>query len=214
MINNRLSIIGNDDLYNYFVSCARADSLSHAYILLGPKGTGKHSLAHLISAAVNCENKVHENAEIPCLECPSCKKILSNNSADVIYISREKDKATIGIEPIRYIKSDVAVYPNDGDFKTSCLKSTNRSFSAGSGSFHIDFHSAQAMFHCQFGRLFAGHLRCKRCALFGASKAHFAGACPGQSVSLGVGNGNDGVIKRRLNMRHTALNILFDFSLF
>lgn len=117
MINNRLSIIGNDDLYNYFVSCARADSLSHAYILLGPKGTGKHSLAHLISAAVNCENKVHENAEIPCLECPSCKKILSNNSADVIYISREKDKATIGIEPIRYIKSDVAVYPNDGDFK-------------------------------------------------------------------------------------------------
>ncbi len=122
MKNNHLGIIGNDDLYNYFTSCAKANSLSHAYILLGAKGTGKHTLAKLIAAAINCDNKMDIDATIPCEECNSCRKILSNNSADITYISREKDKATIGIDPIRYIKSDVAVYPNDGDFKVYIIE--------------------------------------------------------------------------------------------
>ncbi len=117
MDNSRLNFIGNDDLYNYLTSCAKANSLSHAYILLGGKGTGKHTLARLIAAAANCEKRTDENAPIPCCECSSCKHILSDNSADLIYISREKDKASIGIDPIRLIKSDIVLYPNDGDFK-------------------------------------------------------------------------------------------------
>lgn len=117
MNNNHFDIIGNDDLYNYFTSCAKSNSLSHAYILLGAKGTGKHTLARLIAASVNCEQRLNENALLPCRECPSCKRILANNSADFICISREKDKATLGVDPIRFIKTDVSVYPNDGDFK-------------------------------------------------------------------------------------------------
>lgn len=122
MNNNRLKLVGNNDLCEYFISCARANSLSHAYILLGAKGTGKHTLAKLIAAAVNCENKADYNFDIPCQECPSCKRILGNNSADLIYISREKDKASIGVDPIRYVKSDVSVYPNDGDFKVYVIE--------------------------------------------------------------------------------------------
>ena len=122
MNNNHLSLIGNDDLYNYFISCAKTNSLSHAYILLGAKGTGKHTLARLISSAINCENRTLECADIPCYECSSCKKILADNSADIITISREKDKASIGIEPIRQIKTDIAVYPNDGDFKVYIIE--------------------------------------------------------------------------------------------
>jgi L-cysteine desulfidase len=90
--------------------------------LLGAKGMGKHTLAKLIAAAINCDNKMDIDATIPCEECNSCRKILSNNSADITYISREKDKATIGIDPIRYIKSVVAIYPNDGDFKVYIIE--------------------------------------------------------------------------------------------
>lgn len=122
MKNNCLSIIGNDDLYNYFTSCAKTNSLSHAYVLLGAKGTGKHTLARIISAAINCEKKQDGDILIPCKECSSCKKILSDNSTDITYISREKDKASIGIDPIRFIKTDVALYPNDGDFKVYVIE--------------------------------------------------------------------------------------------
>ena len=122
MNTSQFNIIGNDDLYNYFTSCAKANSLSHAYILLGAKGTGKRTLARLIAAAANCEKRKNTDSQVPCFECSCCKHILSDNSADISYISREKDKASIGVEPIRYIKTDVAVYPNDGEFKVYIIE--------------------------------------------------------------------------------------------
>lgn len=117
MKNNFSSLIANDELCNYFASAIRAGSLSHAYILLGAKGTGKHTLSRLVASALNCENKHNESTPIPCYECDSCKKILGNISADVTFVSREEDKATLGIDPIRFIKEDVAFFPNDGDYK-------------------------------------------------------------------------------------------------
>ena len=117
MKNNFSSLIANDELCNYFASAIRAGSLSHAYILLGAKGTGKHTLSRLVASALNCENKHGESTPAPCLECDSCKKIMGNISADVTYVSREEDKATLGIDPIRFIKEDVAFFPNDGDYK-------------------------------------------------------------------------------------------------
>ena len=122
MKNNFSGLIANEDLCNYFASSAVNGSLSHAYILFGSKGTGKHTLAKLIAAAVNCENKHNENHPTPCLECNSCKKIMADNSADIITISREGDKASLGIDPIRFIKEDVAYYPNDGDFKVYIIE--------------------------------------------------------------------------------------------
>ena len=117
MNTSQFNIIGNDDLYNYFTSCAKANSLSHAYILLGAKGTGKHTLARLVSAALNCENRDNENASLPCLECNNCQKIMNGISPDVIYISKEKDKATLGVESVRFIKENVSYFPNDGNHK-------------------------------------------------------------------------------------------------
>lgn len=117
MKNNFSRIIANDDLCNYFARAIEQSSLSHAYILLGEKGTGKHTLARLVASAINCQNKDKENAPLPCFECNNCKKIMGGISPDVIYVSRQDDKATLGVEPIRFIKEDVTYFPNDSDFK-------------------------------------------------------------------------------------------------
>ena len=122
MKNNHSRIIANDDLCSYFASSAKAGTLSHAYILLGAKGTGKHTLARFIASAVNCETKENGDKDVPCFECNSCKKITDGISADVVTVSREKDRATLGVEPIRFVKSDVAIYPNDGDYKVYIIE--------------------------------------------------------------------------------------------
>lgn len=111
------ALIANDGLCDHFSSAVRSGSLSHAYILLGASGTGKHTLALEIAAALNCEEKSHKGSPIPCRRCASCRRIFSRDCADVIYVSREKDRATLGIESVRFIKNDVSVYPNDGDHK-------------------------------------------------------------------------------------------------
>lgn len=117
MENGFNDIIGNGELCSYFESAAREDSLSHAYILLGPRGTGKHTLARRIAAAASCEKRHDTVHTVPCGECPSCRKILGAGSADVNLISREDGKATLGVDAVRFIRSDVAFAPNDGDYK-------------------------------------------------------------------------------------------------
>ena len=116
------TMIANDDLCTYFSSSIRANTLSHAFILLGAKGTGKHTLARLIAAALNCECKRDDHASIPCLECDSCRKIMNGGSPDLILVSREKDRATLGVEAIRLIKDSITFYPNDGDYKVYIIE--------------------------------------------------------------------------------------------
>lgn len=109
-------LIGNEEIKRCFTENIRTDSFSHAYIISGEHGIGKHTLARLIAAAVNCEKRKDPSFELPCRSCISCKKILENNSADVSIIGKAA-KATIGIDSIRFIKNDICIAPNDGDYK-------------------------------------------------------------------------------------------------
>ncbi len=122
MENNLSPVIANEELCSYFVNAAKAGSLSHAYILLGASGTGKHTLARFIAAAASCEERNEPGSAAPCGKCPSCKKIRDGISPDVIVIGREKDKAMLGVEPIRFIKSDISIYPNDSDCKVYIIE--------------------------------------------------------------------------------------------
>ena len=88
------------------------DKISHAYILEGAKGSGKHSIALQLAAALSCEKKNDGVAPLPCGVCPSCRKILGGYSTDVIYKNRG-EKATLGVEVIRDLKQDVYIPPND-----------------------------------------------------------------------------------------------------
>lgn len=105
-------VIGNDELRRSLAADIASHRLSHAYILEGARGSGKHMLALRIAAALACEHQNDTHSPLPCMQCPACKKILDGNSPDVIYINRG-DKATLGVEAVRDLKSDVYIAPND-----------------------------------------------------------------------------------------------------
>ncbi len=109
-------IIGNDRLRASLASDILENRLSHAYILEGAYGFGKHMLAVRIAAALACEHQSDAGYPLPCLTCPACKKILSGNSPDLIFVSKG-DKATLGVEAIRGMQTDVYVAPNELDSK-------------------------------------------------------------------------------------------------
>lgn len=86
-------------------------SFPHAYIIEGPPGSGRKTLALTAAAALSCEKK--SCGRLPCFECAACRKIFGGKTPDVIRITVEKDKSTVGVDSARFIRQDVLAVPND-----------------------------------------------------------------------------------------------------
>jgi len=83
----------------------KTDSLAHAYLFCGTRGTGKTSTAKILARAVNCLNPQNGN---PCNECEICRGILDDSILDVV----EMDGASRNkVENIRELIDDVAFLP-------------------------------------------------------------------------------------------------------
>lgn len=109
-------VVGNEPLKQKLLDDILQKKLSHAYILEGSFGTGKHMMALRIAAALSCENSHDPSLPLPCMKCASCRKILGGNSPDIIYVNR-KENATLGVGEIREVRGDVYIPPNDLEVK-------------------------------------------------------------------------------------------------
>ena len=99
------TLLGNEGLRQRLA--AAGNHLSHCYILEGPKGSGKHTLAGLLSAAMECEEQ-----NVPCCQCSACRSVLKNEHPDVITV--DSDTATVPIRLIRDMQADAYIKPNQG----------------------------------------------------------------------------------------------------
>ena len=79
-------LIGQEHISNALARAISSGRLSHAYLLVGTRGTGKTSTARLLSKAMNCD-RVHDaqisgrpldKKEIPCNKCESCRNFDSS----------------------------------------------------------------------------------------------------------------------------------------
>lgn len=104
-------IIGQDIIVSHLQNALRTGGVSHAYILNGAKGSGRHMIARSFSAALLCENPRQEGDRIePCGECLSCIQVEAGSNPDLITLEREKENS-IGVGDIRKMRADVLVKP-------------------------------------------------------------------------------------------------------
>ena len=85
--------------------------LAHAYLFCGTRGTGKTTLAQILSRAVNCLNP--KDAE-PCNECEICMGILSGRVLDVAEIDAASNNS---VDNIRNLREDVVYAPAQAKYK-------------------------------------------------------------------------------------------------
>ncbi|MBQ4066439.1 MAG: AAA family ATPase [Clostridia bacterium] len=116
------NIIGNDSLRSLIGNHIKNKTLSHAYIIEGPKGSGKRTLAKEICKALMCESP---SPDLPCGSCRSCKRIEEGYNTDIFVLTRG-DKATIPVEEVRNMTATLGYYPDDGDCKVYIIEDADR----------------------------------------------------------------------------------------
>ena len=102
------ALLGNDALKQRLSVSLSRGQLSHCYLLSGPAGSGKHTLAKLLAAAMECGA-----AGRPCGHCAQCHKVLTGIHPDVITVD-DPEKKTVPVKLVRDACADLYIRPNEG----------------------------------------------------------------------------------------------------
>lgn len=97
--------------------------LSHAYIISGPVGSGRHTLGGLLAQAMVCTAPEHQR---PCGHCPQCRKAQGGIHPDIAWIAGAGEGKPINVDQVRALRSDAYIRPNEGERKVYILEGADR----------------------------------------------------------------------------------------
>ena len=105
------NLLGNDRLKQNLAESLTKKHISHFYLISGPEGSGKHTLARLLAAAILCSGSGQ-----PCGTCGPCRKVMEDNHPDLITVV-DPDHKAVPVKTVRQIRDDVFIRPNESDYK-------------------------------------------------------------------------------------------------
>ena len=105
------SLLGNGRIKQNLSAAAAKNRFAHFYLISGPKGSGKHTLAKLLACALMCESDRR-----PCGQCSGCRKIMADTHPDFITVEDPEHK-TLPVRMVREARESMFIRPNEGSRK-------------------------------------------------------------------------------------------------
>ena len=109
------SVIGHDWAVELLERSIRADTTSHAYLIVGPAQVGKTTLAKAFAQALLCQGE-----DRPCSACRACQLVRADRHPDVSLVLPEG--ARIKIEAIRGLQQMLSLSPVEGDYRICIIR--------------------------------------------------------------------------------------------
>jgi DNA polymerase-3 subunit delta' len=106
-------LVGQPRVASFLGAAARSGALSHAYLFVGPGGSGKKSAARALACAMLCEDG-------GCGSCPACQRIRKDVHPDVHVVAPE-GASTYMVEQVRELIHDVNLTPVEASKKVYIL---------------------------------------------------------------------------------------------
>src|SRR3989344_108930 len=106
-----LSELDNSEVAKIIEKYISKEPVPHAFLFIGPKGTGKTSTARIVAKQVNCKNTIHGQA---CGKCALCESIAKGICLDVLEIDAASNR---GIDEIRDLREKIKLSPLELKYK-------------------------------------------------------------------------------------------------
>jgi DNA polymerase-3 subunit delta' len=110
-------IVGHEWAVDLLRQSLASGRVAHAYLISGPPQVGKTRLARALAQALNCEQ-----ADPPCGQCSSCRKIARDVHPDVQMIAGKGAGGSIKIEQIRALQREAILAPYEGRSRVLILR--------------------------------------------------------------------------------------------
>ena len=104
-------VCGQEIIVTTLKNSINYNKLSHAYLFIGPRGTGKTSIAKIFAKTINCE---HTKDGCSCEECDNCKISNNNENVDIIELDAASNN---GVDQVREIKNRINLMPTFSKYK-------------------------------------------------------------------------------------------------
>ena len=99
-------VVGQQHITETLKSQVKNNRLSHAYLFIGTRGTGKTTCARILARAVNCEHPENGN---PCGKCSACRGILEGSVMDVVELDAASNN---GVDNVRALREEAVFSPS------------------------------------------------------------------------------------------------------
>lgn len=101
-----LSELDNESVAEKIKKYLGVDSIPHAFLFVGPKGTGKTSVARIIAKSLNCPEA--KGDRVACGKCTVCESIATGDNLDVLEIDAASNR---GIDDVRSLREKIKLAP-------------------------------------------------------------------------------------------------------